>query len=32
VAEAWLQKPDGETFKGCTEPSAADVSMRGIGG
>ena len=32
VAEAWKMKPDGESFKGCTEPSAADVSMRGIGG
>jgi GTP 3',8-cyclase len=32
VAEAWTLKPDGESFKGCTEPSAADVSMRGIGG
>ena len=32
VAEAWKMKPDGTTFKGCTEPSAADVSMRGIGG
>lgn len=32
VADAWRMKPDGESFKGCTEPSAADVSMRGIGG
>jgi cyclic pyranopterin phosphate synthase len=32
VADAWTMKPDGESFKGCTEPSAADVSMRGIGG
>lgn len=32
VAEAWTMKPDGESFKGCTETSAADVSMRGIGG
>ncbi len=32
VADAWTMKPDGEKFKGCTEPSAADVSMRGIGG
>jgi GTP 3',8-cyclase len=32
VAEAWQRKPDGETWKGCTEPDAADVSMRGIGG
>ena len=32
VADAWTMKPDGDSFKGCTEPSAADVSMRGIGG
>jgi GTP 3',8-cyclase len=32
VAEAWLQKPDGEVFKGCTETSAAKVSIRSIGG
>ena len=32
VADAWTMKPDGASFKGCTEPSAADVSMRGIGG
>jgi GTP 3',8-cyclase len=32
VADAWTMKPDGESFKGCTEPSAAEVSMRGIGG
>ena len=32
VAEAWTKKPDGEVFKGCTEDSAAGVSMRGIGG
>lgn len=32
IAEAWKMKPDGETFKGCTEKSAADVSIRGIGG
>ena len=32
VAEAWTLKPDGESFKGCTESSAAEVSMRGIGG
>jgi hypothetical protein len=25
-------KPDGRTFKGCTEDSAATVSMRAIGG
>ncbi len=32
LAEAWAKKPDGRTFKGCTEPSAARVSMRAIGG
>jgi cyclic pyranopterin phosphate synthase len=32
VAQAWTMKPDGESFKGCTETSAAEVSMRGIGG
>lgn len=32
VADAWELKPDGTTFKGCTEPSAASVSMRAIGG
>jgi cyclic pyranopterin phosphate synthase len=32
IADAWTLKPDGEVFKGCTESSAADVSMRGIGG
>lgn len=32
IALAWTMKPDGDSFKGCTEPSAADVSMRGIGG
>ncbi|HVJ93501.1 MAG TPA: GTP 3',8-cyclase MoaA [Labilithrix sp.] len=32
VHEAWKQKPDGEVWKGCTEPDAASVSMRGIGG
>lgn len=30
---AWTElKPDGETFKGCTEQSAAKVSIRAIGG
>jgi len=29
---AWAMKPDGRTFKGCTESSAANLSMRGIGG
>jgi cyclic pyranopterin phosphate synthase len=32
VAEAWTLKPDGETWKGCTEATARDVSMRAIGG
>jgi cyclic pyranopterin phosphate synthase len=32
VHEAWKLKPDGELWKGCTEPDAASVSMRGIGG
>lgn len=32
VHDAWERKPDGEVWKGCTEPEAADVSMRGIGG
>lgn len=32
IAQAWSLKPDGETWKGCTEPTAADVSMRAIGG
>lgn len=29
---AWTMKPDGEVWKGCTEETAAEVSMRGIGG
>jgi cyclic pyranopterin phosphate synthase len=32
TADAWSQKPDGRIWKGCTEPSAAQVSMRAIGG
>lgn len=32
VARAWEMKPDGERWKGCTESTAADVSIRGIGG
>ena len=32
IADAWALKPDGRTWKGCTEDSAADVSMRAIGG
>lgn len=31
--EAWRTlKPDGETWKGCTEPTAEEVSIRAIGG
>lgn len=29
---AWQQKPDGRVWKGCTEDTAAQVSMRAIGG
>jgi len=32
VAAAWTLKPDGDRWKGCTEETAASVSMRGIGG
>ncbi|WP_394826682.1 GTP 3',8-cyclase MoaA [Pendulispora albinea] len=32
LQEAWTMKPDGETFRGCTEESAASVSIRAIGG
>jgi GTP 3',8-cyclase len=32
VARAWTLKPDGDTWKGCTEATAAQVSIRGIGG
>jgi len=32
IAEAWEKKPDGRTWKGCTEASAAAVSIRAIGG
>ena len=32
VARAWALKPDGDTWKGCTEATAATVSIRGIGG
>jgi cyclic pyranopterin phosphate synthase len=32
IAQAWALKPDGRTWKGCTEETAADVSMRAIGG
>jgi cyclic pyranopterin phosphate synthase len=32
VAQAWLLKPDGDVWRGCTEDTAKDVSMRAIGG
>lgn len=32
VGAAWTMKPDGEVWKGCTESSAASVSIRAIGG
>jgi cyclic pyranopterin phosphate synthase len=32
LVSAWAEKPDGATFKGCTDPGAANVSMRAIGG
>jgi GTP 3',8-cyclase len=32
LEQAWALKPDGRVFKGCTESSAAGVSMRAIGG
>jgi GTP 3',8-cyclase len=32
IGEAWALKPDVSTWKGCTEETAADVSMRAIGG
>jgi cyclic pyranopterin phosphate synthase len=32
VGNAWAQKPDGEVWRGCTEPSATYVSMRATGG
>jgi GTP 3',8-cyclase len=32
IWEAWQQKPDGRTFRGCTEESARKVSIRAIGG
>jgi cyclic pyranopterin phosphate synthase len=32
IEEAWALKPDGRTWKGCTEATAATVSMRAIGG
>ena len=32
IDQAWSMKPDGHTFRGCTERSARDVSIRAIGG
>jgi cyclic pyranopterin phosphate synthase len=32
IGQAWSLKPDGRTWKGCTEETAASVSMRAIGG
>lgn len=32
IVSAWKKKPDGVTFKGCTEESASAVSMRATGG
>ncbi len=32
IGEAWAMKPDGTIWKGCTEETAASVSMRAIGG
>ena len=32
IDDAWALKPDVRTWKGCTEDTAADVSMRAIGG
>lgn len=32
IDDAWSMKPDGRTWKGCTETTAAGVSMRAIGG
>jgi cyclic pyranopterin phosphate synthase len=32
VAAAWSMKPNGETWRGCTEETAAEVSIRAIGG
>jgi cyclic pyranopterin phosphate synthase len=32
IGEAWTLKPDGTIWKGCTEETAASVSMRAIGG
>ncbi len=32
VRSAWSMKPDGETWRGCTETTARSVSIRAIGG
>jgi len=32
IEEAWTLKPDGDVWKGCTEETAASVSIRAIGG
>lgn len=32
IAAAWEKKPDGRTWKGCAEGTAAEISMRAIGG
>ena len=32
LAQAWNMKPDGESWKGCAEPTAAKLSIRSIGG
>jgi cyclic pyranopterin phosphate synthase len=32
VSRAWEKKPDGLVWKGCTEETARDVSMRAVGG
>lgn len=32
IADAWELKPDGDVWKGCTESTAASVSMRAVGG
>jgi cyclic pyranopterin phosphate synthase len=32
IGRAWQLKPDGTVWKGCTEETAASVSMRAIGG
>lgn len=32
LERAWKMKPDGATWKGCAEPTAASLSIRAIGG